>query len=67
MIVFLMMYGVTTEVLQLFVPHRTARVMDAIEDILGIAVGSAVYLLLLRLRRPSLVVKHTVEADVVGE
>jgi VanZ family protein len=49
MIAFVMGYGVTTEVLQLFVPHRTSRVMDGIENILGIALGSAVYWLLLRL------------------
>jgi hypothetical protein len=67
MIALLLVYGITTESLQLFVPHRTARVMDAIEDVLGIAAGSAVYWLLLRLRRPSLVVKQTVEADVAGE
>jgi len=67
LIVFLVVYGITTESLQLFVPHRTARVMDGIENILGIAVGSAIYWLLLRLVRPSLMpippVKHAVEAD----
>ena len=70
LIVFLMVYGITTETLQLFVPHRTARVMDAIENILGIAAGSAIYWLLLRLMRPFLkvnlaanLVKQAAEAD----
>jgi VanZ family protein len=36
-------YGITTESLQYFVPHRTARVMDAIENILGIAAGAGIY------------------------
>jgi hypothetical protein len=52
MLVFLIVYGITTESLQLFVPHRTARVMDAIENILGIVTGSAIYWLLLRLTLP---------------
>ena len=43
MIALLMAYGVGTETLQLFVPHRTARVMDAVENILGIAIASGVY------------------------
>ena len=49
LIVLLIIYGVTTETLQLFVPHRTARVMDAIENILGIALGTGIYWLVLRL------------------
>jgi hypothetical protein len=63
MIVFLMGYGVTTEVLQLWVPHRTSRVMGGIENILGIAAGSAIYWLRLRLmqRFP----KGNLAADVV--
>ena len=70
MIVFLMVYGITTESLQLFIPHRTARVMDAIENILGIATGSAIYWLLLRLMQPYLklnlaanLVKHAAEEN----
>ena len=70
LIVFLMVYGITTESLQLFVPQRTARVMAGIENILGIAVGSAIYWLLLRLMQPLLklnlaanLVKYTAEAD----
>jgi hypothetical protein len=67
LIVFLVVYGITTESLQLFVPHRTARVMGGFEDILGVALGSAIYWLVLRLVRPSLqvnlVVRHAVEAD----
>jgi hypothetical protein len=39
--------------------------MDAIENILGIAVGSAIYWLLLRLMSPA--VKHVAKADVAGE
>ena len=54
MLVFLVVYGITTESLQLFVPHRTARVMDAIENILGIAAGSAIYWLLLWFMQPFL-------------
>jgi glycopeptide antibiotics resistance protein len=49
MIAFVTGYAVTTEVLQLFVPHRTSRVMDGVENLLGIALGSATYWLLLRL------------------
>jgi hypothetical protein len=74
LIVLLVVYGVATESLQLFVPHRTARVMDGIENILGIAVGSVMYCLLLRLvhpflkvARPANSVKHAAEAAVTGE
>ena len=49
LLVLLIIYGLTTETLQLFVPHRTARVMDAIENILGIALGTGVYWLVLRM------------------
>ena len=70
MLVFLVVYGITTESLQLLVPHRTARVMDGIENILGIVLGSAIYWLLLRLMEPFLkpdlaanLVKHAAEAD----
>lgn len=70
MIVFLVLYGITTEVLQRFVPHRTSRVMDGIANILGIAAGSAMYWLLLRLmqlfRKPDRaanLAKHAAEAD----
>jgi glycopeptide antibiotics resistance protein len=73
-IVFLVVYGITTETLQLLVPHRTARVMDGIENILGIVVGSVLYWLLLRLIRPLLtcnlaanLVSHAADADVTGE
>jgi hypothetical protein len=54
LIVFLMIYGITTESLQLFVPQRTAQVIDGIENILGIAVGSAIYWLVLRGMQPYL-------------
>ena len=68
--VFLVVYGITTETLQLFVPHRTAQVIDAIENILGIAVGSAIYWLVLRLMQPNRaakLVKYVREADATGE
>jgi hypothetical protein len=45
----LAVYGVLTETLQLWVPHRTARAMDGFEDVLGILIGTAVYWLVLRL------------------
>ena len=71
LIVSLVLYGVITESLQLFVPHRSARVMDGIENILGIAVGSAIYWLFLQLMQPSLpvdlVAKHAADADVAEE
>ena len=51
----LIIYGVTTESLQLFVPHRTARVMDAVENILGIALGTVVYWMVLRLKKADVV------------
>ena len=35
-----------------FVPHRHAAVIDAVEDILGIALGVAIYWLLQRLTQP---------------
>jgi glycopeptide antibiotics resistance protein len=70
MIVFLVVYGITTESLQRFVPTRHAQVMDAVENILGIALGAAVYWLLLRFMQPFLevkraanLVKHAREAD----
>jgi VanZ family protein len=70
LLVFLAVYGITTESLQLFVPHRSARVMDGIENILGIAAGSVIYWLLLRLMQPFLkrdlaasLVKRAAEAD----
>jgi hypothetical protein len=72
MIVFLVVYGITTESLQFLVPHRSARVMDGMENILGIVAGSAIYWLLLRLMQPFLklnlaanLVKHAAEADEI--
>lgn len=53
-LVSLVVYGITTESLQLLVPHRTARVMDGIENILGIAVGWGIYSLVSWLLLPSL-------------
>jgi hypothetical protein len=43
LIVLLVVYALTTETMQLFVPHRSARGMDAIENLLGLAVGAGVY------------------------
>jgi VanZ family protein len=51
-IALLLAYGVATETLQLLVPHRTARVIDAVENILGIAIASGVYWLVQRLAAP---------------
>jgi VanZ family protein len=69
--VFLVLYGITTESLQLFVPHRTARVMDGIENILGIAAGSGIYWLVQRLVQPltklslaAELVRHAAETDL---
>ncbi|MGA2065818.1 MAG: VanZ family protein [Thermoguttaceae bacterium] len=71
LIVFLVLYGITTESLQLFVPHRTARVMDGIENILGIAAGSGIYWLVQRLVQPltklslaAELVRHAAETDL---
>ena len=52
LIIFLVLYGITTESLQLFVPHRTARIMDGIENILGILAGSGIYWCARRLIEP---------------
>ena len=54
LIAFLVVYGVTTESLQLLVPCRTARVMDGIENILGIVAGSLLYWAVVRLLQPYL-------------
>jgi uncharacterized membrane protein YccC len=63
LIAFLVVYGVATESLQLLVPGRTARVMDGVENILGIAAGSLAYWLVLRLMQPYL--KHSLAAGLV--
>ena len=47
LIAFLMVYGVATELLQSFVPTRTVRLMDAVENILGVAAGVCIYALAL--------------------
>jgi hypothetical protein len=49
----LVAYGLTTESLQLLVPHRSARVIDAVENILGIALGAGIYWLVRRRFGPS--------------
>lgn len=48
LILLLVVYGVTTESMQLLVPTRSARVIDGIENILGIAIGTGIYWLLRR-------------------
>ncbi|MGD0899803.1 MAG: VanZ family protein [Thermoguttaceae bacterium] len=74
LMVLLVVYGVTTESLQIFVPSRSARVMDAVENILGVAAGSGIYLLVLWLARPAMklslpseLVKLAVEAETSAE
>ncbi len=52
LIALLVVYAITTEALQLFVPHRSARVMDGIENILGIAAGASIYWLAQAFRKP---------------
>jgi hypothetical protein len=52
LIVFLVVYGIATESLQMFVPHRTSRVMDGFENMLGIAIGSGIYWLVQRMMQP---------------
>jgi hypothetical protein len=47
----LVTYGIAMELLQWFVPNRTVELLDAIENTLGIAAGSGVYWLLVRLVR----------------
>jgi glycopeptide antibiotics resistance protein len=42
-LVFLAIYAVATEFSQRFVFPRTARVMDGLENLLGIALGAAIY------------------------
>ena len=51
LIVFMAIYGITTEFLQRFVPPRTSQVIDGVENLLGIALGSGIYWLAWRLRR----------------
>jgi hypothetical protein len=51
LIAFMAIYAIATETLQLFVPHRTAQVIDGIEDLFGIALGSVIYWLVWRLCR----------------
>jgi hypothetical protein len=64
LIAFLMVYGIATEWLQRFVPTRTVRLMDAVENMLGVAAGVGIYALLRRLMRPW-EQKSSVAADMV--
>jgi VanZ family protein len=52
MLFLLMLYGIATESLQILVPPRTSRVMDGVENCLGILAGAAIYWLLLQLVQP---------------
>jgi hypothetical protein len=63
LIAFLVAYGISMESLQLLVPHRTARVMDGMENILGICAGSLIYWVLLWLMQPFL--KHNLAANLL--
>ena len=74
LIVFLAVYGIATESLQIFVPHRTARVMDGVENMLGIAAGSGIYWLLQRLMQPWMklnlaagLMKYAADEDATAE
>jgi VanZ family protein len=49
LIMFLMLYGILTESMQNFVPHRSPQVIDAVENILGVAAGAGIYWIVLRL------------------
>jgi VanZ family protein len=51
-IVFLVVYGLTTESLQALVPPRKVELLDYTENILGVAAGTAIYWLAERLWRP---------------
>jgi VanZ family protein len=39
----LVCYGLTTETLQVFVPHRSVELLDYTENVLGVAAGSGLY------------------------
>lgn len=74
LIAFLIVYGVTTESLQLLVPCRSARVMDGIENILGIAAGSLLYWLVVRLVQlclklnlPATLARYPAPANAAGK
>jgi glycopeptide antibiotics resistance protein len=54
LIALLFIYGITTETLQFLVPHRTAQIIDAIENISGIALGTAAYWMALWWMNPQL-------------
>jgi glycopeptide antibiotics resistance protein len=66
LIAFMAFYGILTESLQLLVSHRTSRVMDGIENLLGIALGSAIYWLAWRLRKkePECILSEEEEMDL---
>jgi hypothetical protein len=53
LLMLLMLYGITTETLQMLVPPRTPRVIDGIENCLGVLAGSAIYWLILQIIQPA--------------
>jgi VanZ family protein len=74
LVAFLVLYAVTTESLQLLVPHRTPRVIDGIENILGISLGSSIYWLIVRLMQPLLqvnlaagLIRHSAQESAAGD
>jgi hypothetical protein len=56
-----MAYGVLLEALQGFVPGRTASVSDGLSNVVGVALGAALWHALPALRRPR-VTTHVVQA-----
>ena len=67
LIALLVAYGITTETLQLFVPHRTARVMDGVENTLGIVIGAGIYWLALRTLTPPVKLDRAAAEDAAAE
>jgi len=59
----LAVYGAVDELLQNFVPHRQADVLDWLADIAGAAVGIAIYYLLRRIYRSLTRHKCSEQAD----
>ena len=54
MLLVLVIYALTTETLQRFVQCRSSRLMDAFENLLGIAIGTGLYYVILRWMQPFL-------------
>ena len=51
LVVLLCAYGITTESLQAFVPHRSVELLDYTENILGVLTGSGLYWLVVQWMR----------------